>query len=261
LVETNGDMDKAAGIIRKKGLAAAAKKAERVTAEGSVEIYVSDDNKSAGIVEFNCETDFVAANNEFITVAKNLAKQASLTHAANTGEFLLEKYFDDESTTVKVAVNSLIAKLGENMSVRRFEKLMASNGVIQSYIHGNGRIGVLVELSYTGNSQAIFEVSKNIAMQIAAANPLFLDKSAVDEKALDNKREVYRIEALREGKPEKVVEKIVEGKIQKYLKEVCLMEQVWVKDPDYTIRRYIEEKSNKPLLYPLDSIGTEDDNL
>jgi elongation factor Ts len=245
LSETNGDMDKAVEILRERGLAAAAKKAGRTAAEGVVETYVSEDYKHAGIVEFNCETDFVAANEDFTTIAKNLAKQAAVTSAANIEEFIEEKYIADESMSIKDTVTALIAKLGENMNVRRFEKFSVEKGAIQSYIHGGGRIGVLVELSSEAQNSVLLEVAKDVAMQVAAVNPLFLDRNSVDQETLEKEKEIYRVQALNEGKPEKIVEKMVEGRVQKYYKEVCLVDQVWVKNPDYTITKYLQEKGKE----------------
>lgn len=245
LSEANGDMDKAVEILREKGLAAAAKKAGRIAAEGLIETYISADHKSAGIVEFNCETDFVAANEDFAAIAKNLAKQASTTNAENVDAFIEEAYIADNSKSVKDTVTALIAKLGENMNVRRFKKFSIENGVIQSYIHGAGRIGVLVELACNVQNDVVLEVAKDVAMHVAAANPLFLDKSAVDAETLEKEKEIYRVQALNEGKPEKIVEKMVEGRVQKYLKEICLVEQVWVKNPDFTITKYLQEKSKE----------------
>jgi elongation factor Ts len=245
LSEVNGDMEKAVELLREKGLAAAAKKSGRVAAEGLVETYVSDDHKSGGIVEFNCETDFVAANEDFKNIAKNLAKQVSLTNANTIEGFIEEKYIEDNNVTIKDAVTALIAKLGENMNVRRFEKFSIENGVIQSYVHGGGRIGVLLELSSEAKSDVLLEVGKDIAMHVAAANPLFLDKNSVDSTLIEKEKEIYRVQALNEGKPEKIVDKMVEGRVQKYYKEICLVEQVWVKNPDYTISKYLQEKSKE----------------
>ncbi|WP_139904554.1 translation elongation factor Ts [Clostridium thermarum] len=245
LSETNGDMEKAIEFLREKGLAAAAKKAGRVAAEGIVDTYVSDDLKNAGIVEFNCETDFVAANEDFTTLAKNLAKQASTSNASSVEQFVEEQYIADNSVTVKDAVTALIAKLGENMTVRRIAKFSVEKGLIQSYIHGGGRIAVLVELGCDVVNDVVKEVAKDIAMQVAAANPLYLDRDSVDKEAIEKEKEIYRVQALNEGKPEKIVEKMVEGRVQKYYKEVCLVEQVWVKNPDYTITKYLQEKSKE----------------
>lgn len=243
LTETNGDLDKAIEILRERGLAAAAKKSSRIAAEGLVATYISEDKKIGAIVEVNCETDFVAANEEFVSLSNNIAKQASTTKANTIEEFVEEKYIADENITIKDAVTALIAKLGENMAVRRFEKFAVANGVLQSYIHGGGRIGVLVEISCEKEDDELVGVAKDVAMQVAAANPLFLNREQVNNETLDKEREIYRVQALNEGKPEKIVDKMVEGRIQKYYKENCLVEQVWVKNPDYTITKFLQEKS------------------
>lgn len=245
LNETNGDMDKAIEVLREKGLAAAAKKAGRIAAEGIVEAYISEDKKVGSIVEVNCETDFVSAGDDFKNFVRNTALQASKTSAKNIDEFLSEKYVGNDSQTLKDAITALIAKLGENMSVRRFAKFSVENGVVHSYIHGGGRIGVLVEVACEKSCDEVVEVAKDVAMQIAAANPLFLSRADVDNESLDKEREIYRAQALNEGKPEKIVEKMVEGRIQKYYKEVCLLDQVWVRDSDYTITKYLEKKSKE----------------
>lgn len=245
LSESNGDVEKAIEILREKGLSAAAKKAGRVAAEGLVCTYISEDKKNGTIIEVNCETDFVAANEEFKNLAENLAKQVANTTATTVEELLEEKYIADENNTVKDILTNLIAKLGENMSIRRFEKFALENGAIQSYIHGGGRIGVLVKLECEKESPVLSEVARDVAMHVAAANPLFLNKDFVDKETLDKEREIYRVQALNEGKPEKIVDKMVEGRVQKYFKEACLVEQVWVKNPDYTITKYLQEKSKE----------------
>ncbi|ATD54957.1 translation elongation factor Ts [Clostridium chauvoei] len=243
LTESQGDMEKAVEILREKGLAAAAKKAGRVAAEGIVKTYISDDKKTAGIVELNCETDFVAANEEFVTFATRLAEMASTTKSTTVEEFVTEKY--DAENTVTEALTALIAKLGENMTVRRFDRFAIENGVVQSYIHGGGRIGVVVELACDTASDVLAEVAKDVCMQVAAANPAFLSKDDVDNTALEKEKEIYRVQALNEGKPEKIVEKMVMGRIQKYYKEVCLLDQAWVKDGDKSITKYLQEKSKE----------------
>jgi elongation factor Ts len=243
LTETNGDMEKAVEILREKGLAAAAKKAGRVAAEGIVKTYVSEDKKVAAIVELNCETDFVAANEEFIAFAERVAEMASTT-AAKTVEELINEKFNDEQT-VQEALTALIAKLGENMTLRRFQKFAVENGVICSYIHGGGRIGVIVELGSEVVNGAVETAAKEVCMQVAAANPLFLSEDQVDKKALETEKEVYRAQALNEGKPEKIVDKMVMGRIKKYYKEVCLLDQAWVKDGDKSISKYLEEVSKE----------------
>ncbi|GAA0078045.1 translation elongation factor Ts [Clostridium sp. CTA-5] len=243
LTETDGDIEKAIEVLREKGLAAAAKKSGRVAAEGLVKTYISEDKKSGAIVELNCETDFVAANDEFIAFADTLAKIAVTTSATTVEEFVNGKF--DGEATVTEALTGLIAKLGENMTVRRFVKFSLDNGVVKSYIHGGGRIGVLVEVACDTESPVVEEVAKELCMQIAAANPLFLSKDQVDQDAIEKEKEIYRVQALNEGKPEKIVDKMVMGRIQKYYKEVCLLEQLWVKDGDKTITKFIEEKSKE----------------
>lgn len=243
LTETNGDMDKAIEVLREKGLAAAAKKAGRVAAEGIVKTYVSEDMKKGAIVEVNCETDFVAANEEFVAFAGKIAEMVANTTATTVEELVAEKYNDEK--TVAEVLTELIAKIGENMTIRRFEKFSLENGVVQSYIHGGGRIGVMVELACETASPVLAEVAKDVCMQVAAANPLFLSQAEVDNKALETEKEVYRAQALNEGKPANIVEKMVTGRIQKYYKEVCLLDQAWVKDGDKSITKYLQEKSNE----------------
>ncbi|MEG2017332.1 MAG: translation elongation factor Ts [Clostridium sp.] len=245
LNETNGDMDKAIEVLREKGLAAATKKAGRIAAEGVVVTYISEDMKTGAAVEVNCETDFVAANEDFKTLADNVAKMVVASNATTVEELLAEKYIADENMTLQEAVTALIAKLGENMSVRRFEKFVGDKGVVQSYIHGGGKIGVLVQLSCEKQDEVLKTVAKDVAMQVAAANPLFLNKDQVDNESLEKEKEIYRVQALNEGKPENIVEKMVMGRISKYYKEVCLVDQVWVKNGDYTIGKYVAEAGKK----------------
>ncbi|WP_293977330.1 translation elongation factor Ts [uncultured Clostridium sp.] len=243
LVQTEGDIEKAIEFLREKGLADAAKKSGRVAAEGIVKTYISEDKKKGSVVEFNCETDFVAANDEFTAFAERLAEMAVET-GVETVEALLNEKFDAE-TTVSDALKALIAKLGENMTVRRFTTFTIENGVVKSYIHGGGRIGVLVEVACDTASDVLDEVAKEVCMQIAAANPLFLSEDQVDAASIEKEKEIYRVQALNEGKPENIVEKMVEGRIKKYYKEVCLLDQLWVKDNDKTIAKFLAEKSKE----------------
>jgi len=245
LTETDGDLDRAVELLREKGLAAAAKKAGRIAAEGLVFTYISEDMKVGSVVEVNCETDFVADNEEFVTLTKNIAMQAAQTNSTTIEGLTSEKYIADEAITITDAVTALIAKLGENMSVRRFQKFSIEKGIVQSYIHGGGRIGVLVELSCEKQDDVLVKIAKDVAMQIAAASPLFLDNTCVDTETLEKEKEIYRVQALNEGKPEKIVDKMVMGRVNKYYKEVCLLEQVWVKNADYTITKYLQEESKK----------------
>jgi elongation factor Ts len=245
LGEAEGNMERAVELLREKGLAAAAKKAGRVAAEGLVKAYVSEDGKLTALVELNCETDFVAANEAFIAFAENVAKQVATTNINTLEELVEAKYIADENLTVKDALTALIAKLGENMTLRRIQKFTVENGAINSYIHGGGKIGVLVEVTCEKDSPELKAIAKELAMQVAAANPEFLDRNSVDLEKLEKEKEIYRVQALNEGKPEKVVEKMVEGRANKYLKENCLTEQVWVKNGDLTIKKYLEEEGKK----------------
>lgn len=245
LTETNGDMEKAIELLREKGLAAAAKKAGRVAAEGLVKTYISEDAKVASMVEVNCETDFVAVNEEFVNFVDGIAKQVANSNINTVEELLEEKFVGDASMTVKERLTALIAKIGENMSIRRFVKMNVEKGAIESYIHGGGRIGVLVELGCENASPVLAELGKDIAMQIAAVNPLFLDRTSVDNETLEKEREIYKVQAMNEGKPENIAEKMVNGRINKYYKENCLVEQVWVKNSDYTIEKLLAEKSKE----------------
>ena len=243
LVETDGNIDKAVEFLREKGLADAAKKSGRVAAEGIVKTYITENKKAGAVLEFNCETDFVAINEEFVAFADKLAKIVGETSVATVEELLNENM--EGETTVSESLKALIAKLGENMSVRRFTKFSIENGLVKSYIHGGGRIGVLVEVSCDKDSEVVDEVAKEVCMQIAAANPLFLSKDDVDTESMEKEKEIYRVQALNEGKPENIVEKMVVGRIQKYFKEVCLLEQPWVKDSDKSIIKFLEEKSKE----------------
>lgn len=245
LSETNGDIDKAIELLREKGLAAAAKKAGRIAAEGIVVTYISEDNKVGSLVEVNCETDFVAVNESFVEFADTVAKQAAQTTANDVEALLQEKYIANNEITVSEAVTNLVAKIGENINVRRVIKFQADKGIVSSYIHAAGKIGVLVALNCENESPILKDVAKDVAMHIAAANPLFLDASQVDAEMIEKEKEIYRVQATNEGKPANIVEKMVEGRVKKYYKEICLVEQQFVKNPDLTIAKYLEEKSKE----------------
>lgn len=244
LTEAEGDFDKAIEILREKGLAAAAKKSGRIAAEGLVMTYITEDGKTGVVTEVNCETDFVAKNEDFINLAKNITKQVAVSKVETVEEILTEPYIADSSVTVKDAITALIAKLGENMTFRRFERFQTESGVIAEYIHGGGRIAVMVQLEGCG-CDAAKEVAKELALQVAAAHPLYINPEEVSEETLAKEREIYRQQCLNEGKPEKIVDKIVEGKVQKYYKEVCLIEQPWIRDPDVSIKKFIQQKEKE----------------
>lgn len=242
LTESNGDLEKAVDILREKGLAAAAKKSGRVAAEGVVAAFVSEDKKHAGLVEFNCETDFVSANEAFAGLASAIAELVAKNEVTSVEDIKALKLNDG---TVQDAINALIAKLGENMSLRRFEKIHAADGLVAAYIHMGGKIGVLVQAKTETVSDEVSNVARDVAMHVAALNPQFLDKTSVDADTIEREKEIYRVQALNEGKPANIVEKMVLGRVNKFLKEVCLVEQMFVKNPDLTIAGFLKEESKK----------------
>ena len=235
LMETNGDMERAAELLREKGITKAAKKSDRIAAEGLVYCYLSDDKKVGVVLEVNAETDFVAKNEEFRTFVANTAKQIAIKSPKDVQDLLAEKSIDDSSKTIQEILTDKIATIGENMSIRRFERF-ESNGLIETYTHGDGKIGVLVDFA-KGNS----EVAKNVCMQIAAARPEYLNREAVPEDAVAHEMEILKAQAMNEGKPEQIAEKIVQGRIGKFYSEICLVEQEFVKNPDIKISELLKQ--------------------
>ncbi|WP_297436799.1 translation elongation factor Ts [uncultured Clostridium sp.] len=242
LTEAGGDIDRAGDVLRERGLAAAAKKSGRIAAEGIIKTYISEDKKSGVILELNCETDFVAINEDFVGLSEVIAKLILAGNFASVEEVLAAEV---DGQTVQATLTELIAKIGENMNLRRFEKFSVESGTVKDYIHGAGRIGVLVELSCATESVEVENLAKEICMQIAAVNPVCISEAEIDQAILTKEREVLTAQALNEGKPEKIVAKMVEGRIKKYLKEICLLDQVWVKDGEMTIAKLVEAKSKE----------------
>ena len=232
LVATEGDMEKAIDYLREKGLSKAAKKAGRVAAEGAVVSYVSEDGKVGIIVEVNCETDFVGSNEDFKTLAASIAKHVAETNPADV-ETLLDSQMDGKA--VKDIVTEAIAKIGENISVRRFVRYESAEGKVYSYIHAGGKIGVLVDMK-GGDA----ELGKNIAMQVAAANPSYLNRTEVPASELDHEKEVLKEQARNEGKPENIIEKMILGRINKYYEEVCLVDQIYIRDNKMSITKLLK---------------------
>ena len=228
LNETDGDMQKAIDYLREKGIAKAAKKSGRIAAEGAVAAYVSADKKVGAVAEINCETDFTANNENFRALTKKVTEHIAKNNFANIDE--LNASVIEGNKTVNDLVTEATATIGEKISVRRFARYK-TEGKITSYIHAGGKIGVLVEM--TGGSD---ELGKDIAMQIAASAPTAIDRAGVDAADLEHEKEILRKQALEEGKPEKIVEKMVEGRINKFYKEVCLIEQIFVKDNEKTVK-------------------------
>lgn len=247
LAATDGDMDKAIEFLREKGLAAAEKKAGRIAAEGICATSVSEDGKVAAIVEVNSETDFVAKNEKFRDYVTAVVNQAAKTSATDIDAFLAEKWELDPSRTVKEELSSQIAIIGENMNIRRFQKLVAENGFIESYIHGGGRIAVLVEMECAVYNAAAREAAKNVAMQIAAIYPKYVRRSEIPQDFIDHERDILKAQAMNEntGKPENIIEKMIEGRLNKELKEICLVDQVYVKNSDLTVQKYLDNVSKE----------------
>ncbi|MEE3452167.1 translation elongation factor Ts [Dialister sp.] len=247
LVEAEGDMEKAVDILREKGLSKAAKKASRVAAEGAVVSAISADGKTGTIVEVNCETDFVGGNDAFRALAASIAQQILDTNPADVEALLATEM---NGKTVKDTVTEAVAKIGENISIRRFVRYESQEGQVYSYIHGGGKIGVLVELK-GGDA----ELGKDIAMQIAAANPSYLDRTQVPQSEVEHEKEVLAVEARNEGKPEKIIEKMVMGRINKFYKEVCLVDQEFIKDGDLTISKLLKSKKAEAVRFARFQLG------
>ena len=250
LTETDGDFDKAVEFLREKGLATAQKKAGRIAAEGIVATTIKDDDKTAAIVEVNAETDFVAKNEVFQTYVKEVVEQISNSDAADVDTFKTEPWALDTSITVADKHAAMIAKIGENMNIRRFEKIVSADGIVVSYIHAGGKIGVLVEAATDNNSDAVKEALKNVAMQIAALNPKYVSTADVPDDYKEHEKEILIAQAKNDpknaNKPENIIEKMIEGRLNKELKEVCLLEQEYVKaENKETVAKYLEAVSKE----------------
>lgn len=241
LNETDGNMDEAVEYLRKNGQAKAEKKAGRIAAEGLVMAEVKDD-KTAAIVEVNSETDFVAKNAEFQGFVKAVTEQAVGTDAADMDAFMAEAWKEDTSKTVKDALTEKISVIGENLNIRRFEKV-ATDGCVVSYIHGGGRIGVLVEADTDVVNDDIRTCLKNVAMQVAAMSPKYTSRDEVSQEYIDHEKEILLAQAKVENpdKPDNIIEKMIIGRLNKEMKEICLLDQVYVQDSDLTVAKYVEK--------------------
>ena len=246
LSETNGDMDAAIEFLRKNGEAKAVKKAGRIAAEGIVMADVQGDN-TAAIVEVNSETDFVAKNADFQAFVKAVVNQALATENTEMEAFMAEAWNEDTSKTVNDALTEKIAIIGEKLSIRRFEKVSIDNGAVVSYIHGGGRIGVLVVAETAVVNDAVKEALKNVAMQVAALNAKFVSQAEVDAEYLAHEKEILLAQIMNDPKesqkPEKVIQGMINGRINKEMKEICLLDQVYVKAEDgkQSVAKYLEE--------------------
>ncbi len=249
LTNTDGDMDKAVEWLRENGLAKAEKKAGRIAAEGMVAVNVSEDGKTASIVEVNSETDFVAKNEVFQGMVNTVAAQAAATSAANMDEFMAEPWIEDASVTVEENLKNMIAKIGENMNIRRFEKVTADNGVIVPYIHAGGKIGVLVCAETDNATDDVKACLKDVAMQVAALTPKYTSRDEVDQDYIEKEKEVLLAQARVEkpDAPDKIINGMVMGRINKELKEICLLDQVFVKAEDgkQSVGQYVQAVSKQ----------------
>jgi len=239
LIETDGNMEKAVELLREKGLAKAAKKAGRAASQGLVRINIAADGKSAAIIEVNSETDFVAKNEEFIEFVGKLACIALNEEIADIDAFMAVKY--ENEGTVQDALNNKIARIGENMNVRRFVKFAEPGCVYAGYTHGAGSIGVVVGFKTDASAADIAVMGKDVSMQIASMNPKFISEADVDPAYIESEKKIMTQLVLNEGKAPEMVEKIVAGKIKKELKEVCLTAQKFVKDDEVTVKQYIDK--------------------
>ena len=236
LTEADGDMEKAIELLRERGIAKAAKKSDRVAAEGLVDAYITEDGKVGAVVEVNAETDFVASNAEFKAFVADVAKQVALNNPADVEALLAQTSISDPTKTVQEVLTNKIATIGENMSIRRFERF-ETNGTVAKYIHGDGKIAVLVDMN-----NASEELAKDICMQIAAAKPEYLNRESVPAERVEKEMEILKVQAMNEGKPAEIAEKMVQGRIGKFYGEICLVDQEFVKDPDKKVSQLLKEK-------------------
>ena len=247
LAATDGDMDKAVEFLREKGLAGAEKKAGRIAAEGIVATAMTEDEKKAVVVEVNAETDFVAKNAKFQAYVAQVAAQTLTTTAADMDTFMAEKWAADETLTVKEALSSQISIIGENMNIRRFKQVVEENGVVVSYIHAGGRIGVLVDVETSVVNDAVKEMGKNIAMQIAALNPKYTSRDEVSAEFIEHEKSILMAQIQNDpkeaSKPEKVIQGMIQGRINKEMKEICLLDQTYVKAEDgkQSVAQYVAQ--------------------
>lgn len=248
LGETGGDLEKAIEYLREKGLAAAAKKAGRIAAEGLVGSYIATDKKVGVLVEVNCETDFVAKNPDFQKFVQDTALAIAEKAPANNEALANVKLAS--GSTVSETVTALVAKVGENMNVRRFVRFETKeNGLVDSYIHMGGKIGVLIECAFskkeTAGNPEFLSLVRDLAMQVAAAKPEYLRREEVPAEVLEREKAIYKAQAVNEGKPEVIAEKIMIGRLDKFYKEVCIIEQLFIKDTDKTITKLLQEYNAK----------------
>jgi elongation factor Ts len=243
LEEVGGNMEQAVDYLRKKGLAAASKKAGRAATEGMVATALSADGKKGVLVEINSETDFVAKNDKFQDFVKQVADHVLQKDPADMDALLAQAFAGDAAKTVQTLLTEAISVIGENMQIRRFASFsVAGNGMVGSYIHAGGKIGVLVEAAFEGTAdERLAACLRDVAMHVAAASPAYLQRSEVPTDVLEREKEIYRDKARQTGKPDNIIEKILEGQVNKFYGDICLVEQAFVKDPDKSVQKYLDE--------------------
>ncbi|MEJ2070321.1 MAG: translation elongation factor Ts [Syntrophobacterales bacterium] len=240
LQETQGDMEAAVTYLRQKGIAVATKRAERATSEGAVWSYIGPDAKTGVLLEVNCESDFVAKTESFLTFGESLAAQIAQTAPADLEALLTQPWQSQNGVTVQEHLTEIIGQIGENIRVRRFSRF-ADGGPVAAYIHFGAKIGVLLELQASSASPELQTLAKDLAMQVAATNPLAIAPDQLDPEAVAKEKAIYEAQARESGKPENIIERMVSGRLEKFFKEVCLMGQPFVKNPDITVAQLLRE--------------------
>ncbi len=249
LAEANGDIEKAIEYLRKKGIAKAEKKVSRETKDGLIESYVLPNNQLGVLLEVNCETDFVAKTDDFKNFVKNVAVQISKKKPTDRADLLQQRFINDPNKTIEELQKELIGKIGENITIKRFECYECSLGLIDSYIHPGSKLGVLVEIGC--KSQQVIQSAEfrnfvhDIAMQIAASNPLVVRRENLSPDVIEKEMNIYKSQVLEQKKPEQIAEKIAQGKMEKFYQEVCLIEQSFIRDPNLTIQNLLNELIGK----------------
>ena len=243
LTETDGNIEKAIELLREKGLAKAAKKAGRIASQGLVGLAFAEDGSAAAAIEVNAETDFVAKNEEFIDFVRTLTNMVLNSEATDMENFMTLAYKDEGS--ISDALNNKIAKIGENISIRRFDRFNAPGVVYKGYVHGGGKIGVIIGLETQAASDEVTVLGKDIAMQVASMNPRYISEEDVDPEYIESEKKILIQQALNEGKPRDILEKMVVGRLKKELKETCLLEQKFVKNGEITVAGYVEESAGR----------------
>lgn len=240
LAEKDGDIEAAVEYLREKGMSEADDKAGRVAAEGRVNVLIDDDNQEGIVVEVNCETDFVAKNELFGKLVDKISEHILQSDTEKLDDLLAEEWYQDKDKEVDTIIRETIAEIGENINLRRFKRLK-TEGCLQGYIHLNGKIGVLVDLSGEG-AEVDSRIAKDISMHIAASAPAYISREEIDDTAIEKEKKIYREQMLNEGKPEHIIDDIVQGKMEKYYTQVCLMEQPFVRDEDISVNELLEEE-------------------